>query len=191
MKIIGVIVTTFALGFVAFQNCQKAPTADSVSNAAVDLQNVSSKIDLSAQKITAVSFLFTETETIAKSAKFYQISVNKELTIDLLSGEMLFTSDTAASSTKYCLTETLKDELVSILKAAQICKGGNLSEGKMCAQVMKLPYAVLTAEKDTYPLGSATDGCGSNSMDLCEDQSTSLKAYFASLKSKYTSFTCP
>lgn len=191
MKILGVVLTTLLAGFVAFQNCQQAPHPNDLDNAAaVDTNAVSKSLDLANEKISDISFSFLENTTVVKPSGSYSVGVNKNLKISLPSGKMVLTSDLDDSSSEYCLTETLTNELVKILKSAKICRTGAAAEGKVCTQVYKLPYATLVTEKATYELGSATDGCGSNSVDLCGESASLLQGFYASLKTNYKSFSC-
>jgi len=63
--------------------------------------------------------------------------------------------------------------------------------GQICTMVVKLPYAEIVAEKETFSLGGASDGCGSNSFDLCGEQAEVLQGFIASIKANYKSFSCP
>ncbi len=189
-KIVGVILATVAVGFVAFQNCQKAPHPDDISTAAVGVQGSSSKVDLQTQKISDTDFLFQENTKVVKNSVTYDVLVNKNLKVVLPSGQMFLTSDLTSTTEKFCLTETLRNELISILKSSQICKSQSANAGQLCTQALKLPYAIITTEKESFSLGSATDGCGSNSQDLCGEQAGILKGFIASVKTNYRSFVC-
>jgi hypothetical protein len=190
MKFVGALIATALVGFLAFQNCQKAPNPNDISAPAGEAHPISGKFDLQTEKISEISFIFQEPETVTKKSNSYQIEVNKNLKINLLNGEMDLTSDLDSSSKKLCLTETLLNELNSILKTSQICKAAPITDGRMCTQVMKLPYAVLVTEKENFSLGSATDGCGSNAVDLCAEQKSLLQGFVASLKTRYLGFVC-
>ncbi len=191
MKIVSVILATFAVGFVAFQNCQKAPHPDDLSTAALGAQTTANKVDLQSQKIADISFNFQETETVPHNSSSYQLLVNKTLKVTLPSGTMVLSSDRDATTQNYCLTETLANELISILKSSQVCKNQvSTAPDQVCTQALKIPYAVLTTEKETYSLGGASDGCGQNSVDLCGDQVPVLKGFIASVTKNYKSFSC-
>ena len=191
MKIVGVILATFAVGFVAFQNCQKAPHPDDLTATSIDGTSSTNKIDLQGLKISDVSFNFTENETVTRNSGSYQLVVNKSLKVLLPGGQMTLSSDLNSQTQKYCLTETLSNELVSILKSSQVCKNQGAPTGQVCTQALKLPYAVVTTENETFALGGSTDGCGTNSIDFCGQQIDVLKVYIASVKANYKSFVCP
>lgn len=191
MKAIGVILATVVFGFVAFQNCQKSPHPNEI-NSGYDVDAKAGSIDLRGEKISQVNFSFQEDETVSRSSGDYVVHVNKNLAVSLPSGNVEVTSDLDGASKTYCLTETLTNELIGILKSAQICKNEQKpAEGKVCAQMYKMPYASLITEKETYELGSASDGCGSNSADLCGEHAAILKGFYESVKANYKSFTCP
>lgn len=191
MKAIGVILATVAFGFVAFQNCQQSPHPNEI-NSDHDVDAKAGSIDLRGEKISQVSFSFQEDETVTRNSGSYVVHVNKNMVVALPSGHVSVTSDLDNTGKAYCLTETLTNELIGILKSAKICKNEEKpAEGKVCAQVYKMPYASVITEKATYELGSATDGCGSNSADLCGEHAAILKGFYESVKANYKSFTCP
>ncbi len=191
MKIVGVILATFAVAFVAFQNCQKAPNANDVASFAVGSQNASEKIDLRSERISEITFNINEIESVVRSSNTYQIAVNKSIKVQLDTGFMSVSSDLDSRINRFCLSETLTSELVAILKDSQVCKAAKTQDGRMCTQAMKTPYAVILTDSGSYSLGSATDGCGSNSIDLCGNQVSILQGFIALIKTKYSSFVCP
>lgn len=185
------IIAVFILLF-SFQNCQNPPHPDEVSGQALNAVGISNSIELNQEALQSISFIINDFKIITKAGNTYQLNYNKTLQIDLKTGTILETSDIDNETVKYCLNESLKNELVSILKSSQVCKSQpNLPEGTVCSQVMKLPYAQLFTDKVQYDLGSATDGCGSSSIDLCGDQSNLLKAYIENLKKQYQQMICP
>lgn len=192
MKIFGVLLITFILGFVAFQNCYQVPHPDDLSTSgSVGGAGTENSIDLQGQKISDISFVFQENETVDRNSGSYTMLVNKNLKVSLPSGQMFLTSDLDNAGKPYCLTETLTNELITILKSSKVCKQPAPGPGQVCTQVMRLPYAILVTEKETYSLGAATDGCGSNSIDLCGESATVLQGFYASVKASYKSFVCP
>lgn len=191
MKWIGGAVAIVLAGFVAFQNCQQAPHPDDLSSLAKNADANSMKADLQGLKISEVNFLFSETETANRSSGSYQILVNKTLKVFLPSGEIILSSDLDSKTNRYCLTETLTNEILHILKTSQVCKKPDPPAGQICTMAVKLPYAEIITEKETFSLGGASDGCGSNSFDLCGDQAAVLQGFIASVKTNYKSFSCP
>lgn len=189
MKIVGVVVATLLAGFVAFQNCQQVPHPDDLSNAGD--QKSANKIDLKGHKISEISLLFLENETVSRNSGSYQVQVNKTLKISLPSGTIAVSSDLDNQVVNYCLTETLTNEVIEILKTSQICKNPDPAPGQVCTMALKLPYAEIFTEKETYSLGGASDGCGTNGMDLCGEQAAVLQGFVASVKTNYKSFACP
>ena len=175
---------------ISFQNCQKPPYADEINGANIDAY--SNSVDLGREVIQKVGFAFAATQTLIKAGNSYQVNYNKVLTIDVNSGAIIESSDIAPTKSDYCLSAALKNELVSILKSSQVCtRQPVLPAGTMCTQVLKLPYAQVVTAKAQYELGSATDGCGSNSVDLCDDQANILKGYIEALKKQYQQLSCP
>jgi len=189
MKIVGVVVITLLAGFVAFQNCQQAPHPEDLSNSAA--QSSANKTDLRGQKVSEVSFSILENETVTRNSGSYEVAVNKTIKISLPSGQIVVSSDLDSQQNHYCLTETLTNEITQIIKTSQVCKNPEPPAGQLCTMVVKLPYAEIITEKETFSLGGASDGCGSNGFDLCEEQAAVLKGFMATLKTNYKSFACP
>jgi hypothetical protein len=104
VKIVVALLATVILGFFAFQNCQKAPHADDISNDSnVSSINSTNKVDLAGQKISEISFLIQEDETIARASGSYELVVNKTLKINLNTGALTVVSDTNPTPTNLCL----------------------------------------------------------------------------------------
>lgn len=195
---ITILSLSFVTGFLCFQNCQKAPQANDVTaNNSTDVtgstnQANTKSVDLAQERLSEISFIFSEVETIKRTSGSYQLSVTKNLKINLSSGAMILTSDSDNSQINYCLSEDLRNELVNLLKNSKVCHAEPASGDRLCTQVMKMPYAILNSESQSYNLGSATDGCGSNGIDLCDSESQKLiSGYIANLKSKYKMMSCP
>lgn len=191
MKWIGGAAVILLTGLVAFQNCQPAPHPSDLSNAAQNVDASVAKTDLQGQKISAVNFLFSEPETVTRSSGSYQVVINKSMKVSLPSGEIILGSDLDGKISRYCLTETLTTELINILKTAQVCKKPDPPAGQVCTMVVQLPYAEIISEKETYALGAASNGCGSNSFDLCGEQAAVLQGFITFVKANYKSFQCP
>lgn len=189
--IIGVAVGVLILLF-SFQNCQKPPYPDVISSQNLKTIGSTGKIDLNQEVVDSVSFLVQATKTVTQAGSFYQINYNKILNIDLKTGIISESSDMSSETVNYCLTESLKDELVAIIKSSQICRTQpTLQEGAVCAQVVKMPYAQLFTSREQFDLGSASDSCGSNGVDLCGDQVNLLKGYIEAVKNQYQQLVCP
>lgn len=185
------IIAVFILLF-SFQNCQNSQHPDEVHDQALNTVGSSSSVELNQKAIESISFIIKDSKIITKAGNTYELVYNKTLQLDLKTGIIVETSDSDNETANYCLSESLKNELISILKSSKVCQTQpNLPEGTICSQAMKLPYAQLFTDKEQYDLGSATDGCGSNSIDLCEDQSNLLKGYIENLKKEYQQMGCP
>lgn len=113
----------------------------------------------------------------------YVIDFNTGL-IQLLDAEEKFIRN-------YCLNEKLKTDLTHILYGSKVCKTNpQFPEGTVCAEIFKMPYAEVETDNDVVPLGSASNSCGSNSIDLCDDQASVLKNWFKNLKSQLEQLDC-
>lgn len=184
------IVVPFLLIF-GYQNCQKsnfnqAATPSSETVSAFDVQ----KIVLAQESLQHLKF--QDSHVVQEAHGSTSISVIKNLVydFDLASGEFHVQDQDAGSDEKYCLSESLKSDVNQLLAAASICKSGpNKIEDRVCAQVMTPAYAILITNRDEFQLGSASDACGSNAVDLCET-SLQLKDWFQNTKVKLSSLAC-
>lgn len=190
-KLITSITASAFILLISFQNCQKPPYPDEINGLNVNAVPSLGKIDLSKEEIISINFVIQDTQAVTKAGNTYQINYNKILEIDLKTGIIRESSDLDSTSSTFCLSESLKNELVSILKSSQVCrKQPTLPSGTVCTQVMKMPYAQLMTLGAQFDLGSATDGCGSNSLDLCDDQPDILKGYIEAIKKQYLQLAC-
>lgn len=192
IKVVAAVFSTFIL-LISFQNCQQPPHPDEINGNGVTASNVVSanKVDLGSESVNGVEFMVEDTKVLTKAGYSYQVKYNKVLAVDLDTGVMTESSDVDSSVNTYCLPANLKNELISILKSSQVCRGDSvLEDGKVCAQSIKLPYASVVTSKGSYDLGSASDACGSNLIDLCDGQSDTLKGFIAAVKSQYSGMSC-
>ena len=187
-KLLGGIVAVLVVVVFCFQNCQKNPTANGMTS--ISSSQAQGKVNLQDENVSQIDFLIQENETVTRVSRTYQLVVNKTLKINLTSGVFQVVSDLGGAAAEYCLTNSLKDELVSLLKSSQICKSEAVSSGQVCAQVVKRPYAQVLTDINQYDLGGASDSCGSNSQDLCGSQASMLQGYLAALKSQYKNLIC-
>lgn len=181
---------------ISFQNCQKPPYADEINSQVLNAIGSSgsdyNKVDLNQEAVDSINFLIQDSQIVSRAGKTYQINYNKTLQINLKTGNILESSDLSGETAHYCLTEALKNELIAILKSSQVCKKQqNSPAGSVCTQVMKLPYAQVMTSREQFDLGSASDGCGNNSIDLCESQPDLLKGYIEAIKKQYQQLVCP
>lgn len=175
----------------SFQNCQKTPFPDEMTAQNLQSSVANNKVDLKNESIESVNFLIEENKTVQQAGHTYQVKYLKNLQIDLGTGIILESSDVDTNTENYCLTDELKSELIILLSSSQVCTTQpDIPANTLCTQVMKMPYAQVLTDKQQYNLGSATDGCGSNSVDLCDEQANLLKGYLQSLKQKYKQLSC-
>ncbi|MEQ1722301.1 MAG: hypothetical protein ABL930_03940 [Pseudobdellovibrio sp.] len=187
--ILGGLVVILTL-LLSFQNCQKPPHADEINQVSLG-SSAAQKVDLNQEVIGSVNLIFEDSKIVTKAGHSYQVLYNKTLKVDLNTGVIVESSDINSNTANYCLNEELKSELVSILKASQVCKSGSVtSSQEVCGQAIQLPYAQLITSREQFDLGSASDTCGNNSVDLCEDQPSLLKGYIQNLKAIYKQQSC-
>lgn len=177
---------------ISFQNCQKPPHPDEIAGQNLYSSGTVNKVDLNQESVQTANFMVPDLKSVTHSSgNVYQVKYNKILNIDLASGAITETSDYDSSSRSFCLSDDMKDELVSLLKSSQVCQMGRQSAaGQVCDQSVRVAYAEIVTDREQYNLGWASDGCGNNSVDLCADQATHLKAYIQALNSQYESMSC-
>jgi hypothetical protein len=187
------IVVPFLLIF-GYQNCQKSnfdPATNSLKypSESVSTQDVQT-ILLANESLEKLHFKSNEVAQVSHGSS--QVSVVKSLlySFDLASGEFHVIDQGAQTDIKYCLSENQKAQVNVLLSAGSICKNGlKVIEGMVCAQVITEGYANIVTNRDEFHLGSATDGCGSNSVDLCEG-SNQLKNWFQSVRANLAHSNC-
>lgn len=115
-----------------------------------------------------------------------------QFAINFSTGEIHQINSSGQAVGKYCLTEDLKNELSSVLYSSTVCRNNNpIPEGTVCAEVFKMPYAEIVTSNEVYPLGSAANSCGLNSVDLCGEYPNMLKGWYQSFKAQTNALSCP
>lgn len=114
---------------------------------------------------------------------------NSAFAIDLQTGEIANLDK--SSGQKFCLSQGELSELQAILSTASVCipPERDASDGRLCAQVMREPYAELLSGNGSFRLGEASDSC-SQALDLCDGQGDLLKGFIAHIKSNLSSRIC-
>lgn len=189
--VVSLVVATATILF-SFQNCQKPPHPDEINTQALNtVSAATSMVDLGQESVVSLDIFIPDSKIVTKAGNSYQINYNLILKIDLVTGQMVETSDLDSQASTYCLSEQLRNELISILKSSQVCQTQpQLSDDVVCSQAIQSPYAQVFTSKSQYDLGTASDGCGHNLIDLCGDQSSMLKAYIENIKKNYKQLIC-
>lgn len=192
-NLIAILSGLFVL-LITFQNCQKALHPDeisgNVSQSSTALNSVS-KVDLGQESVDTVQFLVPDTKVVSKAGNNYQVNYNKILDINLQSGVLTETSDLDSASVSYCLPDSVKEELLSIIKSSQVCQTPQQeSSGEVCIQSVTQAYASVFTSNNQFDLGFSSSPCSGSRTDLCGEQSDVLKGFIASLKSQYHNYNC-
>ena len=138
-----------------------------------------------------VSFFVQPNTTLSKTADSISFPTEpNKLVIDLFTGVMEEITYNNQFVNRYCLPSAILQNMNSLLEQKLICKKGSLATDQICAQVMKMPYAALIKGSDVLELGMATDSCGSNSVDLCEDGSDLLKSLNQKIQKEKSTYIC-
>lgn len=187
------IVVPFLLIF-GYQNCQKS----SFDPAATDLKNPSESVSaqseqtiiLANESLEGLQFKSSQLSQVPHGATTVSVVKSLLYSFDLANGEFHVVDQSAQTDLKYCLSESLKAQVSTLLSSASVCKGGpKVADGTVCTQALQEGYANIITNREDFHLGSATDGCGSNAVDLCEG-STQLKNWFKSVQANVSSLNC-
>lgn len=190
--LIAVLVGVFTLLF-SFQNCQKSPQSEDVLTQFLSAKPEGSEADLSQASIEALDVITKDSKVmVSQSGHNIQLIYDVVLKINLKTGLMTELNEQSSGAVQYCLTQSLRDELVTLLKSSYVCKTQpEIDPSVLCTQVLQPEYARVYTTQNQYNLGSATDGCGHNKIDLCGEQADLLKGFIANLKVNYKQMTCP
>lgn len=182
-----------------FQNCsisqepkweQNANTVSGTTTTFGASGNSSTTQTQFGQQSNIQKVIFYDIETANMANTKITVAENKYV-IDFASGQVQLLDADEKFLQHYCLTEKLKADLTHILYGSKVCKSNpQLPEGTVCAEIFKMPYAEVETNSDVVPLGSASNSCGSNSIDLCGDQAAILKNWFNDLKLQREQLNC-
>lgn len=188
MKVKAVIFLVIVL-FFSYQNCSQknlsAPLAQKSLDAQIESQSLS---DLQVQQ---VKFYTEQNSEMQKGSRKFLVKTKKNYVLDPETGILAENEQASGDLNTYCLSHELLIEIRSLISRSSICRGGQVTQPQeVCAQVILEPYAELVTVSDVIQLGSASDACGSNKVDLCEDQSTVLKNWIETVRSQLPQLTC-
>lgn len=185
------VISVFVL-LVSFQNCQKPPHPDEIASRDGSYAlGVVSKVDLNEESVQEAAFMVDGVTSVTHpSGHVYQVQHKKTLSVDLATGHMVVSSEMDGTTSTYCLTDEMKEELITLLRSSQVCQMGEPPQGQVCAQSVQEPYAELQTDRQKFSLGYASDACGSNAIDLCGEQVNMLKGYIQALNSQYSAMAC-
>lgn len=187
------IVVPFLLIF-GYQNCQKSsfdPAAPNLKNPSESVSTQDQQtIVLANESLQGLQFKTSQVSQVPHGST--TVSVIKDLiySFDLANGEFHIVDQGAQTDLKYCLSESLKSQVSTLLSSSSVCKGGpKVADGTVCTQAIQKGYANIITNRDEFHLGSASDTCGSNAVDLC-DGSVELKAWFTGVQGSLGSLSC-
>lgn len=170
----------------SYQNCARNNFSDEA------LQPSENKVDgqsLADMQVQQLKFFTEQNSEMQKGSHKFYVKTKLNYVLDPETG-ILAEHDQASGDLKtYCLTQELLIEVRSIISRSSICRGGP-STTEACAQVIQEPYAELVTANDVIQLGSASDACGSNRVDLCEEQSSVLRGWINSVYNQLPQLGC-
>lgn len=185
MKIKSIIFLVIVL-FFSYQNCSQQKLSDEPSQKAlnkVDSQN------LSELQVQNLKFYTEKDSEIQKGAHKFYVKTKTLYSLDTESGVLAEHDQAADTLNTYCLNAELLTEVRMIISNSSVCRSGP-STAEACAQVITEPYAELTTSNDVIQLGSASDACGSNKIDLCDEQANILRGWIESVHSQLPQLGC-
>ncbi len=185
MKIKSIIFLVVVL-FFSYQNCSQKQFADETSQKS---QNVVSSQKLSDLQVQNLKFFTEKDSEIQKGDHKFYVKTKTLYSLDTESGVLAEHDQAADTLNTFCLNTELLNEIRSLISSSSICRSGP-STAEACAQVITDPYAELVTAGDLIQLGSASDACGSNKIDLCDDQSSVLKGWIESVHSQLPQLGC-
>lgn len=171
----------------SYQNCYQPKKSDG------PLTVQSLGIKLADENIQKITFLNTENVTVEKNSKVFTLVSQISYSLDYSTGEMIKSSNESSEQGQYCLTEALLSELKNIINLSSVCKTELQSDGsRVCSQVYQPGYATIVTNRDSFDLGSSSDGCGSTQIHLCESSSEDmLKGWFQAVRNQLSQLSCP
>lgn len=184
MKIKSIIFLVIVL-FFSYQNCSQKQFADETSKP----ENIVSSQKLSDLQVQNIKFFTEKDSEIQKGSHKFYVKTKTLYSLDTESGVLAEHDQAADTLNTYCLNPELLSEVRAIISTSSICRSGH-SAAEACAQVITEPYAELITASEVIQLGSASDACGSNKVDLCEDQPSALKGWIESVHSQLPQLGC-
>lgn len=170
----------------SYQNCsQKNFSYES-------LQKTQSKVEgqsLADLQIQQIKFYTEQNSEMQKGSYKFYVKTKLNYVLDTGSGVLAEHDEVTGVLKTYCLSQELLVNGRSIISQSSVCRGGP-SSTEACAQVIQEPYAELVTANDVIQLGLASDACGSNMIDLCDDQSHVLRSWIDSVRSQLPQLDC-
>lgn len=191
MKLVIATAIIFVVSFFTFQHYNKSKSQKS---AAFSDYTVTELADLSQKNLLSGIFYVDALKTLQKSNYSYQVKHQKILTLNMQSGKIIEKNDLDAEERSFCLAAESLQALNSLLLQAQVCKFDKKesSDDVICTQVVKPAYLDLATSAENYQLGFASDGCATNTVDLCDEgQRLQLSDMIKKIGKSYTEKICP
>lgn len=191
---LGIILSVIIL--LSHQNCQRPPYKDTA------VASTNETVQFSTENIQKVTFNSSENVLVQQkqiqqkqnqqAAKTFTLISQNAYEVNFETGVLLKSVQADGTIIKYCLSSAVLGELQDILKSAKVCKSADQPPAdRVCTQVYQLGYAQITTSREVIDLGSSSDGCGSNKIDLCDGSGDMLKGWFANAKNQLQNFACP
>lgn len=153
----------------------------------------SSKVSLSSQNLQELEFFLSVPEKITRAGRTYDVMGTRAFKFVVesgrVSGVFQVSSEELNTISNHCLTKSQNAELQGILSSASLCKA-QIDPDKICTQALVPAYARIVTASADYDLGAATDGCGTNSVDLCGTERDLLRGFIQHVNSQLPTLLC-
>lgn len=187
-----ILVFTFVLLF-GYQNCSTHNFGDysSVSAHSSLIDESFEPIDLSQENIQKVGFRIDKPVAVNHNGKLYNLRQSFKYEVDLSQQRIKLLNDETGDITTYCLTDQLYEDLRARINGSKLCKyRPMLDEDSVCAQQIIEPYSTLVANQQHFFLGAAIDSCGSERVDLCDQNPNVIKEWISALEPQLDDLIC-
>lgn len=172
--------------FFSYQNCSHSEFPGSPLQK-TDLSSHS----LSDMQVQQLKFFIQQESEMQKGSYKFMVKTTNSYSLDPESGVLAEHNEASDSLSTYCLSSELLTQVRNIISSSSVCQAGSVpEEGTVCAQVIENPYAELITPSEVIRLGYATDACGANRVDLCENQSTALKNWISTVHDQLPQLQC-
>lgn len=177
-----------------YQNCSQNGFNDSKQGSDYKVTGIDQSypaIDLSQENVQEFSFLSNEPVLVTEKGRNIMVMMDLQYKVDLQTREVFKFNPKSGATQKHCLTDAAFQNLKLSLDGTSVCKFlADKSEDQVCSQVVTPAYARVVTVRDTLDLGYAPDSCGTNRLDICEENPNHIKAWIQYFLANLNSQTC-
>ncbi len=181
-----ILVIVAGLLVFGFQNCSPSTTQNLLGSPA---QSLTSDQFTKTESVVGFNFYNDKQEVINHQGENFYMSSKAKFSLNLSTLELMEYDAQDTPVNKYCLNESLKEQLELIISESQMCsKAADAGSTQFCAQAIQPAYAEIITQKSKTALGYATDSCGSNMVDFCDAEP--IKAWIKTISENLNQLSC-